>query len=632
MKKTLLLCLLAGWFFPVIAQLTRWPAGAGHLDMGKQVSILEDKQGTLTIDAVTTANPSQFTQSTQSILHFGFTQSIFWLNFTLDNPSKDSLLLELDHAFIPTADLYTRDASGHWVVQRAGFHVPLGNKTVINAAQVFPLPAGRHDFYLRLQPYVHAFPVTLWEKSHFHVKASREKLIYGTYAGLLLFAIAINLFLFYTFRRGYYLNYAVLVFFYILSSALVMEGYAVYFFPEIDLMFWYRLVPVLDMPALLFYCLAFLEVKRYDPRLHRIGQWICAALLVYIVVLEFLPLLPVLVINQLLALGVFILAITIGLRTGRKGNKLGYYFVTAYSIWFVLINLELVYIQTGKPPHLGSISYVSLAIFIESFLLAWLLIQRFRWEKQEDQRRQADMQAHINKMHREFQHAILSSKLEIQEQTFQQISQEIHDNIGQILSLVKLHIATMEPAGNAILENKIKESKTLVTKAIHDLRNLSHRLNTGYINDVGFDSAVKSEMETIRRSGVYEIKFTVEGRPSRFDPQKELILFRIVQELLNNILKHARAKTISVELNYNREGLLVMIQDDGQGFDRSTLDSPSPDGGAGLGIKSMYHRASLIGADFQLTSSVGSGTVAAIHIAHQTVHYDKKRDLSGIGR
>src|SRR5258708_7261406 len=269
-KRTLIFFLLALCVAPATAQLTCWPAGSGRVDMGKQVAVLEDKRGMLTIDSVAEpADSSHFAPSWQSILHFGFTNSIIWLRFTIDNPTKDSLLLELDHAFIPTADLYFKDTTGHWIVTYSGFHVPLPEKPIANDAQVFPLPGGRHEFYLRMQPYIHAIPVTLWEKSRYHVKESREKLIYGIYTGLLLFAIAINLFLFYTFRRGYDLNYSILVFLYILSSALVMEGYAVYFFPNIDLMFWYRIVPVLDMPALLFYCLSFLEVKKYAPGLHR---------------------------------------------------------------------------------------------------------------------------------------------------------------------------------------------------------------------------------------------------------------------------------------------------------------------------------------------------------------------------
>jgi len=613
MKSILLLLLLAVSGYPAI----------GQVNIGRQSAVLEDKTGNMTILQVSDpAITHRFTPSQQSILHFGFTNSFYWLRFTVDNRGADSLLLQLKHAFVPDAELYYEEFGptgiSNWIATRSGFRVPLDQKPVMDADQVFPLPRGSHVYYLRIRPYVHAFPLLVREKKDFEVQSARQKMIYGIYAGLLLFAIAINLFLFFSFRKSYYGYYAVLVFLYILSSALVMEGYAVYFFPRIDLMFWYRLVPVLDMPALIIYCLAFLEVKKYDPRLYNFSLYCCITLLPYILALPFLPLMPVLVLNQLLALGVFILAIVIGLRTGKRGNRLGYYFVTAYSIWFVLINMELIYIQTGRPPHIGEMSYVSIAIFIEAFLLAYLQVRRFQWEKEADQRQQEAMQQRINRMQQEYQQEILNSRQEMQEETFLQISQEIHDNIGQILSLAKLHLATMDSPGNTVLQSKIRETKNLVAKAIHDLRTLSHRLNTDYVTDLGLYDAVRREVDIIARSGAYQTSYRLDGVPCRFDAQKELVLFRIVQELLNNILKHARAKVISVVLNYRPDSLYVTIADDGQGFDPEAIAIPTREE-TGLGIRSMNHRAGLIGADFQLTSTVGEGTVATIHIPFSSV-------------
>src|SRR5882757_7121148 len=88
----------------------------------------------------------------------------------------------------------------------------------------------------------------------------------------------------------------------------------------------------------------------------------------------------------------------------------------------------------------------------------------------------------------QYEQTILQSQLEIQEQTFKNISQEIHDNIGQVLSLAKLNLATMDIAQPAGLEQKIGDSKKLVSQAIYDLRNLSHGLSTDYIADRGLVS------------------------------------------------------------------------------------------------------------------------------------------------
>ena len=121
------------------------------------------------------------------------------------------------------------------------------------------------------------------------------------------------------------------------------------------------------------------------------------------------------------------------------------------------------------------------------------------------------------------------------------------------------------------------------------------------------------------RSGAYTTSYRLEGVPCRFDAQKELVLFRIVQELLNNILKHAKAKTISVALTYWPDLLSVTIADDGEGFDPEAIAIPTGEE-TGLGIRSMNHRAGLIGAGFQLTSMVGEGTVATIEIPFSSVN------------
>src|SRR5450432_1165390 len=112
-----------------------------------------------------------------------------------------------------------------------------------------------------------------------------------------------------------------------------------------------------------------------------------------------------------------------------------------------------------------------------------------------------------------YEQELLKARLEIQEQTFRNISQEIHDNIGQVLSLVKLNIYTMDIAQPALLEQKIEDSKNLVSKAIHDLRRLSRGLSMDYIADLGLPRAIEHELEMIKKSGEYETVFQSEGLP-----------------------------------------------------------------------------------------------------------------------
>lgn len=211
-----------------------------------------------------------------------------------------------------------------------------------------------------------------------------------------------------------------------------------------------------------------------------------------------------------------------------------------------------------------------------------------------------------------FQQILLQTQLEIQEQTLKTISQEIHDNIGQTLSLAKLNLALEDEQqnGNNI---KVASSHQLISKAIQDLRDLSRSLHTDYVAEMGLIRSIEYELEMISKTGVIKTNLQVEGQQRKLDKQKELILFRIVQECLNNIIKHAEADKLLVTANYQPQELLITINDNGKGVDLSLLNEQG-NAGFGLGIRNMDNRAKLIGADFSMTSTLGSGTTVKIKL------------------
>jgi signal transduction histidine kinase len=224
--------------------------------------------------------------------------------------------------------------------------------------------------------------------------------------------------------------------------------------------------------------------------------------------------------------------------------------------------------------------------------------------------RRKKLLAEKKQMKYKFDQELLQTQLEIQEQTLKTISQEIHDNIGQVLSLTKLNLNTIDINKQEELQEKIKDSKDLVSKAIHDLRDLSKSLNTDNIAAMGLQRAIEYELEMIRKAG-FETVLEITGETIRMEPQKELILFRIVQETLNNIIKHAEAKKITVTMNYTPDTMEMKIKDNGRGVDLSPLNAGT-DGGFGLGIRNMHNRAKLIGADFNMSSSIGNGTIVSL--------------------
>lgn len=223
------------------------------------------------------------------------------------------------------------------------------------------------------------------------------------------------------------------------------------------------------------------------------------------------------------------------------------------------------------------------------------------------------MALYQNKRKFYFKQELLRTQLEIQEQTLKNISQEIHDNIGQALSLAKLNLNTMPATNDEALQQKILNSKELVSKAITDLRHLSRSLDTDYVQEMGLQRAIEYELEMIKKTGTIDTSLIVEGSLFRLDKQKELILFRIVQESFNNILKHSGAKILNVNINYAPVLFALSIKDDGKGVDLQPLHEEK-NNSFGLGIRNMHNRAKLIGADFSMTSSLGKGTEVKINL------------------
>lgn len=191
-----------------------------------------------------------------------------------------------------------------------------------------------------------------------------------------------------------------------------------------------------------------------------------------------------------------------------------------------------------------------------------------------------------------FEKELLEAQLEMQELTLKNIAQEIHDNIGQTLSLAKLHLNTIRPEKPAVLPQKIANTKELVSKAIADLRTLSKTLHSEAVLSLGLAEAIQMELRLIEKAGVFRTAFSVSGTPYAIDGQKELILFRAVQEALNNAIKHSGAEAIAVRLSYTPTTLEVVVADDGKGF--------TAEAGTGSGMRNMQNRATLIGGSFRV--------------------------------
>lgn len=255
--------------------------------------------------------------------------------------------------------------------------------------------------------------------------------------------------------------------------------------------------------------------------------------------------------------------------------------------------------------QIGAVIFLVLAVLFIGFIL--LSVQKRKRLEVEKQQLQS-----------QFQQTLLQTQLEIQEQTLKTISEEIHDNIGQALSLAKLKLNTIDITKQEQLIEKITDSKNLVSKAIQDLRDLSRSLNTDNIAAMGLIRAVEYELELFRKSG-FATDLRINGTITRMEPQRELIIFRIVQEALTNIIKHAEAETITVTAVYNTDALELQVQDDGKGIPVILDINKEESSNKSLGLRNMHNRAKMVGASFSMESVPGNGTVIKLSIPFNNV-------------
>lgn len=363
------------------AQPVIWDGKSKAILIGETCAFLEDKDKKLTVEQVSAESfRSNFKPFNRKIIFFEGSVSAYWIRFSLQNNTGDSLLLEVAQAKLRHADLLYKDSSGKWQTYYSGFRVGLHNKPFRNHYQLFSLPHNVKEFFFRFEANGTPVPVSIWHKNTYENKINNQKIIYGIYVGVMIFVILNNLFLFFSLRRRDYLHYAILVILYASFSALY-DGFILYFFPNLDLMKWCILNPIINQPNGLLYCLLFLEVKKYQPKLYQFSLVVFFYFVSYIIWHSFLPPLIVDSISQLHALIGILLMATIGIRVSRKGNIIGYYFSLTYFIFFAFAIVEIFYSKTGRPGYFFELSHISLGIFVEVFMLMFLLSRRFEWEK-----------------------------------------------------------------------------------------------------------------------------------------------------------------------------------------------------------------------------------------------------------
>ncbi|MFC6860224.1 sensor histidine kinase [Zunongwangia atlantica] len=208
-----------------------------------------------------------------------------------------------------------------------------------------------------------------------------------------------------------------------------------------------------------------------------------------------------------------------------------------------------------------------------------------------------------------YEKEISNTKIEIQEQTLKNIGWELHDNIGQLLSVAKMQL-NMASAAHKIEQETLVDIKNVVANSLQEVRALSKSLNSDVIGSAGLEKSVQTELDRFSRLNVIKTNFTTNGKIFVVDQKDSLVIFRILQEFFSNVIKHSGADHLKVCFEYLENELFIICEDDGVGFDIEKVDRSN-------GLFNMQNRSHLINSQFKLESFPGRGTSISLHYPKQ---------------
>lgn len=222
-------------------------------------------------------------------------------------------------------------------------------------------------------------------------------------------------------------------------------------------------------------------------------------------------------------------------------------------------------------------------------------------------------QREVLELREAFNHTLLQSKLEIQEQTLDHIAKELHANFSHLVSLININLAEILPQSSGDTKDSVAETKSLAKQLLSELKALSASLNTDHIMHTGFVKSLDNELTRIGKAGKFSITFVRKGNEMRLRPEHEIILYRLCQEVLNNVVKYSKAKSVVATISSEADHRILTISDDGIGFNKEQVELQRAEKES-TGFINIQKRARLINSTISIDSSPGKGTTVTIRI------------------
>ena len=218
----------------------------------------------------------------------------------------------------------------------------------------------------------------------------------------------------------------------------------------------------------------------------------------------------------------------------------------------------------------------------------------------------------LNRQRQLLNKRILTAVLRTEEKARSRFSKELHDGLGPLLSSARMSLSVLSREERSADQREIIDNTTyVIDEAIRSLREISNNLSPHVLNDFGLARGVQNFIDKSAAMHDVKIRFTTNLRAERFDTDVEVILYRVICELINNSLKHAACSSINLSLSQNGTELALDYTDDGRGFNPQAMMD------CGMGLSNISSRINSLGGTFGISSAKGKGMRAAIRVNTQ---------------
>lgn len=565
--------------------------------IGLHIEILEDKEKQWAIEDVTSPPiATEFVPSQEEVPGFGFTDSAYWIRFQVTNEATEAaewLLRYESMAFYVDYYFPAEDGSGYEIVN-TGSALPFDTRDVPVGELVFRLPVDPQEtqtIYMRFASGgALILSLSILSAEAFAQQTFAQQLLIGFLYGVLLILAVYNLVLLFYLRDNSYLYY-VLYFGAILLGMMSLDGFAAqYLWPS-----WgvfaagaTRFLMILSFTFALLFTTSFLRTREFAPRLHKFMVGLAIAIFI-LLGLQFIWFRQTAVIHVFLMLTSCLIMIAAGLVVWRKGYNPARYFLMGWSLVLVgFLVLILTLVDVLSLPTLGD-NLLRIGLIVLALVLSVGLADRISAYRQEKESAQLAYAAQRT-----------------------QIAQDLHDSVTQSLFSANL----FAEAGREIVEAGDTEGAShyftrigaVTQQALKEMRLFLYELRPPDVVDVGLVDALQKRLDAVEKRSGMEARLILDGTihcPDEISDQ----YYRIAQEALNNVVKHAQANEVTVYLRAKNGIMGLEVADNGRGFDLTEARKSG-----GMGLKTMQERSKQINGEFEIQTAPNQGTKVLVQV------------------